>query len=288
MSLWQRYDEGGLPAEELDARLQMVDAAGDNPDALERALHGPVQTPRSRRRRLLPIAGAAVLVIAAVALSLGETDGGSSAPLTTRDTTGNAGVTTIPGPLPLPAVEDCPELDDYLAQFEAIDEETPPANPALLSEPAALPEGYSLGDEEDLVPGSDPDIAMNVSAGTPAPIEILARSLTGELKVTMRSWRYATPDEAGEAARSVAAQGVCTYDLQPFDVPDRPEINGSVVSGPIPTTAFAGFRMAERRFSVAVVAAVEGDEAATEAARQLAGAIAAMEYDAARRPPPPG
>jgi hypothetical protein len=71
-------------------------------------------------------------------------------------------------------------------------------------------------------------------------------------------------------------------------VPDRPEILGSVVSGPIPTTAFAGWRLGERRFSVAVQVGVDGDPEALAAAQSLAGTIAGLELDAARTPPPPG
>ena len=101
----------------------------------------------------------------------------------------------------------------------------------------------------------------------------------------MRSFRYAGADESAAAA-IVAAQSGCDFAGETFAVPDHPEIGGTIVSGPIPTTAFAGWRLGDRRFVVAVEAGTdEADE--LDEAKQLAGAIAAAELDAARNPPPP-
>jgi hypothetical protein len=231
----------------------------------------------------LGVLGAAVAVALLVAGGIAFLDDGP------RPTAGarepgviiDGGDIVLPEPLPV----DCPELDDAVERFEAIDEETPAANPALLSDPPALPEGYSISVEDDILVGSDPNVSMSVSAGNPPPVEILGRSLHGPLVVTMRAWVYASADDAGSAGMSVLRDAVCTYDIEPFDVPDRPDVLGSTVSGIIPTTAFASWRLAERRFTVAVEAGADGDPDATAAAQQLAGTIAAMELDAARTAP---
>jgi hypothetical protein len=188
------------------------------------------------------------------------------------------------GPEPPP---DCPELEEARARFEEFDQETPAANPALLSDPAALPEGYTVGIDDDITPGSDPNISMSVSAGNPLPHTIQGRTLNGALPVTMRTWVYDSAEAASEAGLSVLGQGVCQYDAEPYDT-GRTEILGSVVSGVIPTTAFASWRLAERRFTVAVEAGTDANDEATTAAQQLASTIAGLEYDAANTPPPPG
>jgi hypothetical protein len=289
-ALWARYDAGELTPAELDARLKAVDHAGDDPAALDRAVTGRVRVPSAGRRRGVALLGGAaavvVLVGAGIAVLGGDPDGngpGSVAP-------GGPGFTVV-GP-PIIGIEpgqvDCPEVEEFLVRFEGLEEETPAANPALLSDPVAVPEGYSMGDEEDIVAGTDPDIAMSVSAGNPPPVQTLARTLNGPLAVTMRAWVYESAEAAGAAGEDVLRQGVCSYDIESYDVPDRPEIFGSTVSGVIPTTAFAGWRLGERRFSVAVQAGVDGNPEATAAAQQLAGTIASLELDAARTPPPPG
>lgn len=291
-TLWARFDAGEVTASELDGRLRAVDRAGSDPAALARAIDGPA--PRTRR----PVGKAALAALFAVGLvaagaavvdAVGggdpsPTPGPTPAPGTIGPVGGGPGVGGIIGVEPV----DCPEFDEALERFEAIDQETPAANPSLLSSPVALPEGYAFTDEETIVPGSDPDIAMSVSAGDPLPLNILARNLSGPLPVTMRAWEYESSEAAGQAGATVLQAGVCTYDLKFFDVPDRPEISGSVVSGPIPTTAFASWRLGERRFTAAVQAGVDGDPAATAAAQDLAGRIAALELDAARTEAPPG
>jgi hypothetical protein len=126
---------------------------------------------------------------------------------------------------------------------------------------------------------------MSIAAGDPLPDEIRARVLDGDLAVRMRTWRYADAEASSEAGRAAALSG-CSYDAEAFTVPERPELGGSVVRGVIPTTAFVGWRLAERRFIVAVES--DGDDPEdVEEARLLAGAIAAAELDAARNPPPP-
>ena len=285
-ALWARYDAGELTANELDARLNLVDRAGDDPAALERALTGPLRTGSGGRRRTLGLIGGAAFVMVVVGGALlREEDPGSSGPTIA---TGGTGAVVVPPPIFEPPVVECAELDDFLDFFAGLDENAPPANPALLSDPVALPEGYSVGDEEDITQGTDPDVAMSVTAGNPPPVEILARTLIGPLPVTMRSFVYDSAESAGTAGADVLRQGVCTYGIERYDVPDRPEILGSVVSGPIPTTAFAGWRLGERRFSVAVQVGVDGDPEALAAAQSLAGTIAGLELDAARTPPPPG
>src|SRR5688572_22163159 len=122
---------------------------------------------------------------------------------------------------------------------------------------------------------------MQINAGTPLPVAIRARTLSGELEVSMRGFQYASAEDAVAAGRSVLGQGVCLYGAEGFPVPDRPELVGSVVEGPIPATAFVGFRIAERRFTVSVVAVTDPDtgsasDEAIEAARVLAGTIAGL------------
>jgi hypothetical protein len=285
-ALWARYDAGEMPANELDARLNLVDRAGDDPAALERALTGPLRNGSGGRRRTVGlIGGAAFVMIVVGGALLRDEDPGASGPTIN---TGGTGAVVIPPPVLPPPQEECEGLDEFLAFFEALDEDTPPASPALLSDPVALPEGYSMGDEDDLTGGSDPDIAMSVSAGNPPPVQILARTLIGSLPVTMRTFVYDSAEAAGAAGRTVLQDGVCTYGIERYDVPDRPEILGSMVSGPIPTTAFAGWRLAERRFTVAVQVGGDGGPEAIGEAQSLAGTIAGLELDAARTAPPLG
>jgi hypothetical protein len=291
--LWRRYDAGALDAKQLEARLRAVDRAGDEP-TLRQALDAPLTTTDPRRRMFL-VAGIAVLLVVAIAVPLVVLDGDPDDALAVTSTTGGDVPPVTPPPVPavIPAFEECDELDDAIAATEAAAIADLPANPSLLSDPPSLPEGYAVDDDEDLVPGTDPDIAMQINAGSPLPVEIRARTLSGELDVNIRSFRYASVDDAVAAGRSVIGSGVCTYGAEGFPVPDHPELTGSVVSGPIPTTAFVGFRYGDRRFTVAVVAdddptTGQASDEALEAAKALAGTIAALELDAARSPSGPG
>ena len=277
-ALWRRFDAGAIATGGPAARLALVDRAGDDPVALARALDVPVPR-RDRRstRRVLLAAGAVVAVLAAAAGGWWLVDGSGGAGSDQSGPSISETTLVLPVPLPEPARTAPSARRGLVRAFDAIDGDEAPANPALLSDPPALPEGYDVADEDPIAPGTDPNVAMAVSAGTPAPEEILGRDVFGELLVTMRSFRYGSADDAETTARTVIEQSVCTYDIDGYDVPDRPEITGSVVSGPIPTTAFAGFRLAERRFSVAVVRRRSDDDADIEAARQLAGTIAGLE-----------
>ena len=67
----------------------------------------------------------------------------------------------------------------------------------------------------------------------------------------------------------MAALSGCSFDAEAFTVPDHPELGGSVVTGVIPTTAFVGWRLGDRRFLVAVESDGDGPEAV--AAAQGAG-----------------
>jgi hypothetical protein len=287
-SLWARYDEGGLGSDELDARLRAVDRAGDDPLALERALAGPVRVTSPGRKRWLGIiaavAACALLVVGAVAL-LDEPDDTGDA---RGPTTGGGDPVPLPLPVPPPIDPepvDCPELDDAVAAVEAIADNDSPANPAPLSEPPALPDGYTVADEVTLVPGSDPELSMNIAAGNPLPVDIVARALTGELTVTMRSFTYESAEAAAESGLSVIDDAICTYAGVPYAIPEHPGVTGSTISGIIPTTAFANWRLGERRFTVSVVAAIDGDPEAAAAAEALAGTIAALELEAAQTAP---
>lgn len=286
--LWRRYDAGALGAKELEVRLKALDRAGTDPAAVEKAIDGPLPTSIGRRPIVAGLVGVLVLAAIGVPMLLGGDDG----PGITRATgTTGAGeditapplaVTTIPGGA------DCPELADAIAATEAgaaLVTETV-ASDLLLSEPPVLPEGYTVDDDVDIVPGADPDIAMSVNAGTPLPVQIRARTFRGDLEVSMRTFRYESAQAAVDAGNSVIGQGVCTYGAAGFPVADHPELIGSMVSGPIPTTAFVGFRIADRRFTVSVQAASDAD-ADVQAAQLLAGAVALAELESARVPPGP-
>jgi hypothetical protein len=278
--LWARYDAGETTADELEARLRLLDRAGDE-RTVTAALDAPVPLRRRRGARRL---GAAVMVVtlvvavvAGVVLAFGGDDsaaGPTGLPVGVETTIVVGAVPAGPAPPP-----DCP-------QAELADDPTDPAaNPALLSEPPFLPEGYQVDDDDAIEPGTDPDISMSVAAGDPLPVEIRARVLDGDLAVRMRTFRYSDDAASADAAVAAALSG-CSFSGERFDVPDRPEIGGTIVSGPIPTTVFAGWRLGDRRFIVAVEPGTdEPDE--LEAAKDLAGAIAAAELDAARNPPPP-
>jgi hypothetical protein len=296
--LWKRYDAGTLDAKELESRLRAVDRAGDAA-ARQQALDAPLSTTDPRRRILL-IAGISLVLILAIVLPILFLGDDGDDPLDAAGATGTTEEQFAPVP-PLapsfvpPPVEECDELADAIAAADAAAAaiEGPASNPSLLSDPPALPEGYRVDDDEDVIPGTDPDIAMQVNAGTPLPVEIRARTLSGDLDVGMRLFRYASAEEAIAAGRSVIGSGVCTYGAEGYPVPGRPELTGSVVSGPIPTTAFAGFRIGDRRFTVSVVAATDADtgevtDEALEAAKALAGTIAGLELDAARSLPTVG
>lgn len=304
--LWRRYDAGALDAAELDARLALVDRAGDDPAAIADAVEGPAPLGTRWWGRRAVLGGAAVvagLLFGVGAWALVTDDGGDNG--NSSGGSGNGGVgsgaTVVPLPMPLPvppmgplgpgqvpAIPPCPELEEAIDLFEqAGGADETAANSALLSDPPAVPDGYAITDEDPIAPGTDPNIAMAVNAGNPPPIEIIGRDLAGPLLVTMRAFRYASVEDADAAGLNVLNAAVCAYDMERFTVPDRPEIIGSVVSGPIPTTAFAGFRLGDRRFTVSVPAASD-DAADLEAAQQLAGLVASLELDAARTAPPPG
>lgn len=290
--LWRRYDAGVVTASELDARLVRVDRAGDDPAELAAALDGPVGRAYdlgTNRRLILAaiVVAVAVFLLSSIVWLVRDGDDPGTGARTTA--TGNAEPVPVPLPLPLPPgadpEADCAEGDDAVAAMVAID--TPAENPALLSDPAALPEGYDVAEEDTIAVGTDPNIAMAVYSGIPNPVEILGRDVAGPLLVTMRAFRYESPDAAKAAAEGVVRTGVCNYDLQGFSLPDRPEITGAVVQGVIPTTAFASFRIGDRRVVVAVPSDGDGDAAIAEA-QDLAGLLAGLELDAARTPPPPG
>src|SRR5690606_36565797 len=95
--------------------------------------------------------------------------------------------------------------------------EEPAANPALLSDPPYVPEGYELAEELVIEPGTDPDSNMGIAAGNPAPEEILGRSLDGDLRVELRAFRYADTLSSTESGQS-AASTACA-NAEHFDVP---------------------------------------------------------------------
>lgn len=279
--LWRRYDDGTIGAEELEARLRLVDRAGDEA-TLRTALDGPLGEVGPRRRTAI-VGGVGAALVAAVALPLVFLGDGSDGAATVG--TATTGAVVAPPVVPVPVAPSCPEADDALAAIEAAALDELPANPALLSDPPVTPEGYTVDDDEEVVPGTDPDVAMQVLAGTPPPVAIRARTLRGDLDVTMRAFRFASVEEAGASGASVVANGVCNFGAEGFAVPDRPELTGSVVEGPIPLTTFVNFRLGDRRFSVAVVVAGDGGAEELAAAQALAGQVAALELDAARRAP---
>ena len=286
--LWERYDAGEMTADEVEARLVMLERAGDDEGAQRDALEGPVPLrQRVRARRVVVIAaalvGVALLATGAAAVATGgddDGDGGDGSNGVTPTTFPGGvileGDIAVPRPIPLPAPEttivDCPEREEP----DSADE--PAANPALLSDPPFLPEGYESDGDQDIVPGND-DATMTISAGNPLPVEILARALVGDLPVRMRTFRYADAEEASASSED-SFRAACQYAPAYFDIPEHPEIGGAVVSGVIPETAFASWQLGDRRFIVAVES-----NGALEEAQDLAGEIATAELVAARTAP---
>jgi hypothetical protein len=289
--LWRRYDAGTIDADELEARLRMVDhAALGDADEVRRAVDGIVPIRRRRSTRKAVVLTLGVLGVMAIAggvvtvAASGDDDGGA-------DINGGFGpVTTaigiLPVPAPAPPPPDCDEftalLEENGGQFGFPDL---PANPVLLTDPPYLPAGYERTSEDDIVPGTDPDIAMSTAAGNPLPIEILGRSLDGgEFPVRMRAFVFDSVETAQQNSRDLARNGLCNFDGERFSVEGRPELFGSVVTGVIPTTAFVSFTLGDRR----VIVAAEAGAGDVEGARRIAGEIAGAELDAARTAPPPG
>jgi hypothetical protein len=287
--LWRRYDAGELTADELEARLRLVDRVDDDADvdAVRAAVDGPVPLRRRRSTRRVALVAAAALGALAllggvlvVADAVSDDGGGATTPFAGSGFAGPVGTVVVDPGVPPPPPVACEDL----APREDISGEAA-ANPALLSDPPFAPEGYEHGDDDAVAPGTDPDIAMSTAAGNPLPVEIAARELDGDLVVRLRTFRFASTDDARASAASVS-DSACSFGATRFDVPDRPEIAGTVVSGPIPTTAFASWHLGDRRFIVAVES--EGDDPDDLAeAQALAGTIAAAELESARTPPPP-
>ena len=301
--LWDRYDAGEVTADEVEARLVLLDRAGDDDEsAVRAAVEGPLPLrQRAAHRRTFAALAVAVVVLLLVGGAFLAGEDGDGTPTATSGANAASGseIVVVAGPAPIPL----PPGPTFVPGNEVIvgpdppppgapDCETPevaevptdaPVNPSLLSDPPFLPEGYELDDDDDIEPGTDPDVSMSIAAGSPLPEEIRARVLDGDLSVRMRAFRYADGDAAAASGRAAAASG-CQYAADPFEVPDRPEIGASVITGVIPTTAFASWRLDDRRFIVAVES--DGDDPEdVEEARLLAGAIAAAELDAARNPP---
>jgi hypothetical protein len=293
-ALWARYDAGEATAEEVEARLVLLDRtpAGDEA-AVRAALDGSIPLRRrvgSRGTGLVLGGIALVLFLIGGAVLAGEHGRGTPPPTSGVFTTGPVTAVPLPpGGFPGPTIVGGAVVAEAepaeCATAERADIPTDAAaSAALLSEPPFLPEGYEVDDDEAITPGTDPDLTMSIAAGDPLPDEIRARVLAGALAVRMRTWRYIDAETSGEAALAAALSG-CSYDAEEFEVPDHPELGGSVVTGVIPTTAFVGWRLGDRRFIVAVESAGD-DPDAVEEARQLAGAIAVGELEAARNPPP--
>jgi hypothetical protein len=277
--IWERYDAGAAGADEVEARLRLVDRADEgDEEALRAAVEGAVPLLRRAAGHRKGLVGAAVVVaLLGSGLVAWARDGDTGSPTATSQPP-NAG-TFVAGPAAVTVVAEAVPQDCGIDEL-GVDSDEPPPNPALLSEPAFVPEGYELDDDDDVTPGQDGDSTMSIAAGNPLPDEIRARVLDGDLAVRMRVFRYADVEAAADAG-AVASSGACQYGPEPFEVPERPEIAGSVISGIIPTTAFASWRLGDRRFIVAVES--DGDDADdVEEARLLAGQIAAAELDAAR------
>lgn len=288
--LWRRFDAGEVLADELEARLQLLDRAGDDDEAAIAAAVSaavPIRRRRSTRRLVVALAGLLALVAGAggvVALA-GALDGdgssgsGNGAAAGFEDTFAAGGpVVAVPGvvaPVPAPPVE-CTEaerLRDEPTGTEA------PADPEPFSDPPVTPEGYDVAVErESIAPGNDFDLAMSSAAGNPLPVEVWGRDLTGELVVRMRTFVYGDADQAVEAA-ATAAQTGCSFGAEFSETDDG--IGLAVVrNAGIPTTVFASWRLEERRFIVAVEPAGDEDER-IGAARTLAVEIASAEREAA-------
>src|SRR5262245_55430849 len=267
----------------------MVDqAALGDAEQVRRAVEGTVPIRRRRSARKAVLLSLGVLGVIAVAGGLlTVVAAGDDAPDVTNGPFGP--VTTGIGVVPVVPPDQPPDCDEFTelleedgGQFGVPDL---PANPVLLTDPPYVPAGYERTSEDEIVPGTDPDIAMSTAAGNPLPIQILGRSLGGgEFPVRMRAFVFDSVETAQQNSHDLARSGLCNFDGERFPVEGRPELFGTVVTGVIPTTAFVSFTIGDRR----VIVAAEQGAGDLEGAKRVAGEIAGAELDAARTAPPPG
>jgi hypothetical protein len=285
--LWRRYDAGTIDADELEARLRMVDqAALGDADEVRRAVDGSVPIRRRRSTRKAVVLTLAILGVVAIAGSVVTVAAGDDGDTVSVGPGAVVTFAPVPAVLPEPPPPDCDEftalLEENGGQFGIPDL---PANPVLLTDPPYLPPGYERTSEDDIVPGTDPDIAMATAAGNPLPIEIVGRSIAGgEFPVRMRAFVFDSVETAQQNSRDLARSGLCNFDGERFAIDERPELFGTVVTGVIPTTAFVSFTLGDRR----VIVAAEAGDGDLEVAKALAVEIAGAELESARTAPPPG
>ncbi|SRR6266545_450587 len=290
--LWERYDAGRIGADELEARLQLVDRAGD-PDALAAALDGAVPFHRRRTvRRARPgvLAAVAVTVVIAVtgvvvASAIGDGREGSGlgqnriaiavdgvpVPAPPVTPVGVAGAAVEPATT---AVPDCEE-----AKPRADDAGPPPEDLVfgdhILSDPPAVPEGFTLVDDFEV--GAETDVAWQISAGDPPPLATWGRVLQASdesgTTIEMRGYEYESAEIAARIATDGGKVGICQYQGKPFDVPGIPRAGGLTVTVAGPT-AYASFTTGAHRV---IVAAKQPD---LDLATEHAVAVLTAEWDA--------
>jgi ferric-dicitrate binding protein FerR (iron transport regulator) len=107
--LWRRYDDGALSAEEVEARLSLLERADGDEPALRAALDGPIPVHRRRSVRraalaglLAVVLGGAVVGVVAVASAVSDDEPGADDDV--RSQTGPAGGVVVVDGFPGPTV----------------------------------------------------------------------------------------------------------------------------------------------------------------------------------------
>jgi hypothetical protein len=300
--LWRRYDAGLMSAEVVEQRLQLVDRAGGNAEALGAALDGVI--PASRRLRAPR--NRSLWALAFLVLAIGGVVGASAWYLSGRDGSvtgsgqsgsgfGFATIETLPGvglpggpitTVPPGDAASCVAADDMLKTNEGIerppgaDSDTPLFENLLTPTPPAI-EGYEVVVDEERV-GPESDSAWSIAAGSnPMPSRTWARTYVGDDTVEIRAFLYDNAKTALLAGRDTFVTGVCQFGTVPAIVDDLP---GSyvVTSTTLQPTAYTGFTFGPVRV---VVAAFNPD---LEAAKAHAIAVTKAERDAWLAAVPPG
>jgi hypothetical protein len=284
--LWRRFDAGLIDADQLEARLQLVDRAA-NGTALAAAVDGRLPARRRVRPGTLYMAGrTAVAVVGAILLLAG-----GMAFLAIRDarTSTNAPAATaltlpaLQGPVVPPVAPvapgqaaSCPAADAATASQDPLPPETAfdaPQSDHLLADPPPAVDGYEVTYDAEQT-GAETDSAWSVAAGSnPAPSRTWVRTRQGDDRVEIHAYLYDSHATAMAVGHDAFVTGVCNFNGLPVPVDGLPGSYVLTVTTLEPT-AYTGFTLGPVRV---VVAAFDAD---LELARTHAIAVAKAEHDA--------